>query len=147
MRYRLGYSKNMLASSPLFWPWYSKPHSIRQRALPASWKHAWDILVFKKGERARPSNYRPISLTCIACKCLENIIHSYIMDHLDNNAILRCCPGDPWYSYGWYSRGIIFPARVPQKKIMRHPADTDCPRPSQMPPWRWTNWCCATRIF
>ena len=62
--------------------------SLDQSALPAAWKHAWLIPVFKKGERARPSNYRPISLTCIACKCLEHIIHSNIMDHLDNNAIL-----------------------------------------------------------
>ena len=62
--------------------------SLDQSALPAAWKHAWVIPVFKKGERARPSNYRPISLTCIACKCLEHIIHSNIMDHLDNNAIL-----------------------------------------------------------
>ena len=62
--------------------------SLDQSAPPAAWKHAWGIPVFKKGERARPSNYRPISLTCIACKCLEHIIHSNIMDHLDNNAIL-----------------------------------------------------------
>ena len=39
-------------------------------------------------ERARPSKYRAISLTCIACKCLEHIIHSNIMDHMDNNTIL-----------------------------------------------------------
>ena len=62
--------------------------SLDQSALPAAWKHAWVTLIFKKGERARPSNYRPISLTCIACKCLEHIIHSNIMDHLDNNAML-----------------------------------------------------------
>ena len=70
------------------------PASLDQSALPATWKHAWVIPVSKKGERARPSNYRPILLTCIACKCLEHSIHSNIMDQLDNR----------------------FPARVPQKK-------------------------------
>ena len=30
--------------------------SLDQSVLPAAWKHAWVILVFKKGERARPSN-------------------------------------------------------------------------------------------
>ena len=62
---------------------------IFQASLDQSRLEACLVLpVFKTGERARPSNCRPISLTCIACKCLEHIIHSNIMDYLDNNAIL-----------------------------------------------------------
>ena len=96
--------------------------SLDQSALPASWKHNWGIPVFKKGERARPSNYRPVSLTCIACKCLVHIIHSNIMDHLDNNTILSD------FQHGF------------REKDHATPTDTDCPRPSWMPPWRWTDY-------
>ena len=33
------------------------------------------------------SNFRPVSLTSLACKVLEHIIHSNIMRHLDQNSI------------------------------------------------------------
>ena len=39
-------------------------------------------LYTKKGDRSNPANYRPVSLTCIACKVLEHIICSQIKDHL-----------------------------------------------------------------
>ena len=44
--------------------------------------------MFKKGEKSSPSNYRPISLTCILFKILEHIITSNIVKHLDDNKIL-----------------------------------------------------------
>ena len=37
-------------------------------------------------------------------------------------------------SPGQQCNPVRFPAWIPQKKIMRHPTHTDCPRPSQMPP-------------
>ena len=33
-------------------------------------------------------NYRPISLTCIASKTLEQIVHSHVMKHLEHYAFL-----------------------------------------------------------
>ena len=45
--------------------------------------------VFKKGDRTQPANYRPVSLTCIACKVLEHIISSNIRAHLDQHDILN----------------------------------------------------------
>ena len=39
--------------------------------LPSDWTRANVSPIFKKGD---PSNYRPISLTCILCKVMEHII-------------------------------------------------------------------------
>lgn len=39
--------------------------SIDQGTVPADWKHAWVIPVYKKGKIAMPSNYKPISLKSI----------------------------------------------------------------------------------
>ena len=44
--------------------------------------------LFKKGDRALASNYRPVSLTCILCKLLEHIVYSNIMDHLEKHNLL-----------------------------------------------------------
>ena len=42
--------------------------SLHQCLIPMDWKSANVVPVFKKGERSIPSNYRPVSLTCIGCK-------------------------------------------------------------------------------
>ena len=68
----------------LFW------NSYQTGTLPLDWKLAHITPVFKKGERYKAENYRPISLTCIACKVMEHIIASHIMSHLEKNSIL--CP-------------------------------------------------------
>ena len=39
------------------------------------------VPVFKKGQRYDRTNYRPISLTCVASKLMEHIISSSIMSH------------------------------------------------------------------
>ena len=45
--------------------------SIRQSLIPAEWKTANIVPLFKKGDRTDPSNYRPVSLTCICSKLLD----------------------------------------------------------------------------
>ncbi|KAL9953973.1 hypothetical protein ACROYT_G041458 [Oculina patagonica] len=62
--------------------------SIDAGHVPSKWKHANVCGVFKNGEKSDPANYRPISLTCISSKVLEHIIHSHIMQHLEQHAIL-----------------------------------------------------------
>ena len=62
--------------------------SLDDGSLPPDWFKANVSPVFKKGEKSSPSNYRPISLTCILCKILEHIITSNTVKHFDDNKIL-----------------------------------------------------------
>ena len=62
--------------------------SLETGITPTDWKHANVAPVFKKGEKYKAVNYRPISLTCICCKLMEHIITSNVMSHLEHNNIL-----------------------------------------------------------
>ncbi len=62
--------------------------SMHTGELPSDWLTANISPIFKKGDRAQASNYRPVSLTPICCKLLEHIIHSNIMSHLNEHNIL-----------------------------------------------------------
>ena len=44
--------------------------------------------LFKKGDRSKAENYRPISLTSLSCKLLEYVVHSNIMAHFDKFEVL-----------------------------------------------------------
>ena len=63
--------------------------SLDQGMVPNDWKNANIVPLFKKGDKSKPENYRPVSLTSITCKLLEHIIHSNVMDHLDKFEILN----------------------------------------------------------
>lgn len=60
--------------------------SLKTGQIPDDWKTSKVVPVFKTGDRSDPSNYRPISLTCISCKLFEHILYSNIADHLDKNS-------------------------------------------------------------
>ena len=62
--------------------------SLDTGIVPDDWRHAVISPVFKKGQKSKPSNYRPISLTCIASKLLEHILVSNIMKYFDSHNIL-----------------------------------------------------------
>ena len=62
--------------------------SVDTGTVPDIWKSATVAPIFKKGDRNKPSNYRPISLTVICCKLLEHIIHSSVIRHLESCNIL-----------------------------------------------------------
>ena len=63
--------------------------SLNTHTLPQDWLTANITPVFKKGDRSKPSNYRPISLTSICCKTMEHIVFSFIMNHSDCNSIIN----------------------------------------------------------
>ncbi len=68
---------------------YSK--SLQQGILPKEWKTGWVSPIHKKNSRLSPSNYRPVSLTSVACKIMEQIIRDQIIDHLVTNELLSSC--------------------------------------------------------
>ena len=45
--------------------------------------------IFKKGSRAYPANYRPVSLTSVPCKILEKILRLNITNHFNQNKLIR----------------------------------------------------------
>ena len=62
--------------------------SLDTGTLPKQWLTANIAPVFKKGEKYKASNYRPVSLTCICSKLLEHIVVSHLLDHLDSHNAL-----------------------------------------------------------
>ena len=68
--------------------------TLDEGAVPQDWKRAMVAPIYKKGDRGIAVNYRPVSLTSIACKTQEHITTSQLMDHLDTQDILiDCQPG------------------------------------------------------
>ena len=56
--------------------------------LPDDWTNANVSPIFKKGDRHRAENYRPVSLTSVTSKLLEHIVCKAAMQHLETNKIL-----------------------------------------------------------
>jgi hypothetical protein len=53
--------------------------SLDEGNIPNDWRTANVTAIFKKGERYKASNYRPVSLTSLCCKVQEHIIVSSIL--------------------------------------------------------------------
>ena len=62
--------------------------SLSTGEVPLDWKRAQITAIFKKGDRKKAKNYRPVSLTSITCKVLESILRDQVMDHLTKNDLL-----------------------------------------------------------
>ena len=63
--------------------------SLSTGIVPDDWKTALVAPLYKKCPKYKPSNYRVISLTCIASKLIEHILVSSIMTHFDSNYLLN----------------------------------------------------------
>ena len=59
--------------------------SLDERRLPQQWKSAAVTPIYKKDKKTIAGNYRPVSLTCVPCKVLENMIREKILDHLEKH--------------------------------------------------------------
>ena len=62
--------------------------SLNCGVLPRDWKKAYVSPIYKKGARNLAENYRPISLTSIACKIMEKLVKDVILTHLIDNKLL-----------------------------------------------------------
>ncbi|KFO90175.1 hypothetical protein N320_04114, partial [Buceros rhinoceros silvestris] len=72
----------------------TKPLSIiSQRSwltgeIPADWRLANMTLIYTKGKREDPGNYRPFSLTSVPGKLMEQIILSVITQHVRDSQMM-----------------------------------------------------------
>ena len=62
--------------------------TLNENVIPSQWKKAIIVPVFKKGNRSKADNYRPISLTSSFCRIFESIIFKKIFKHLQSNHLL-----------------------------------------------------------
>lgn len=62
--------------------------SMTSGRVPKSWKLANVQPVPKKGSRADPANYRPISVTSILCKSMERVLNNRLLAYLEANDLL-----------------------------------------------------------
>ena len=62
--------------------------SLDEGALPQCWKEGNITPVFKKGKKHIPGNYRPVSLTSVACKMMEQWVRNEVMEHMLTNNLL-----------------------------------------------------------
>ncbi len=62
--------------------------SLHTGDIPSDWLDANVVPLFKKGDKLKAENYRPVSLTCIVCKLLEHIIFANVMAHADLHNIM-----------------------------------------------------------
>ena len=72
-------------SYPIFLIWQD---SLNSGYIHQNFKNQLITPVFKKGSKAIPQNYRPISLTSHIIKTFERIIRNKIVDHLERNHII-----------------------------------------------------------
>ena len=73
-------------------------NSLTTGQVPDDWKEANVAAIFKKGDKHKPSNYRPVPFTCITSKIMEHIIVSNLMKHLEIQNILYYISSSTWFS-------------------------------------------------
>ena len=61
--------------------------SLQTGMVPSIWKEGIVTALFKKGNKAIPANYRPITLTSIVCKIIEKLVIEKLQKHLKSNQL------------------------------------------------------------
>ena len=63
--------------------------SLQETKIPSEWKCANITPLYKKGPSSNVSNYRPVNLTSVPGKLMENILRDAIVDHLEKNKLIN----------------------------------------------------------
>ena len=58
---------------------------LKEGNIPSYWKKAYVTVIFKKGDKPNPGNYRQVNLTCIICEVLESFIKDQIQTFMEQN--------------------------------------------------------------
>ncbi|CAM5110340.1 unnamed protein product [Eretmochelys imbricata] len=64
-------------------------NSWRTGVVPDDWKKANVVPIFKKGKKEDPGNYRPVSLTSVPGKIMEQVLKESILMHLHEREVIR----------------------------------------------------------
>ncbi|CAM4390866.1 unnamed protein product [Caretta caretta] len=64
-------------------------NSWRSGEVPDDWKKANVVPIFKKGKKEDPGNYRPVSLTSVPGKIMEQVLEESILKHLEERKVIR----------------------------------------------------------
>ena len=59
--------------------------SLNESVLPQIWRQANVTAIYKKGDKSKPENCRPISLTSVPCKLMERLIRDELVEHMSRN--------------------------------------------------------------
>jgi hypothetical protein len=62
--------------------------SFQSGIVPAEWKTANVSPIFKSGDKSKPSNYRPISLTSQVCKVMERVINEKMKNYIARKNVI-----------------------------------------------------------
>ncbi|CAM5085571.1 unnamed protein product [Natator depressus] len=64
-------------------------NSWRSGEVPDDWKKTNVVPIFKKGKKEDPGNYRPVSLTSVPGKIMEQVLKESVLKHLEDRKVIR----------------------------------------------------------
>ena len=70
--------------------------SMQSDILPDIWKKSVITPIYKIGDRTMYANYRPVALTCVACKIMESLVRDFMMDHFCTKFRGSCFKNFSW---------------------------------------------------